>query len=140
MGSLGVIRIAILINTDETQYIHLLKGSFDNIFSHTSPSPMVTFYIPPITQTFPDPSNYDLLVIGGGTYVVNESTHWAVNELEFLKATVRDHPKLKIVVICFGHQKICQAFGGSLGYNEEVSAEVVGESFSTHLPPVEADI
>ena len=134
MGSSSATQIAILINTDESPYIQLFKESFRNIFIGLSPSPMVTFYTPPVTQIFPDPSNYDLLIIGGGTYVVDETTPWVVSELEFLKTTVRNYPNLKFVGICFGHQKISQAFGGSLGHNKNGSAEVIAKS-SLNSPP-----
>jgi GMP synthase-like glutamine amidotransferase len=126
MGSLEPsksLRIAILLNTDEPPYIPLFKSAYTSIFTTLSPTSTLTFYSPP-SNTLPNPAIYDLLIIGGGTYVVDETTPWVVNELEFLKNTVKDFPNLKMVAICFGHQKLCQAFGGELGWNKAGSAEV----------------
>ena len=132
MGSLAPsrpLKIAILINTDEPPYIPLFTSAYTSIFNTLSPTSKLTFYSPP-SLALPSPtelSNHDLLIVGGGTYVVDESAPWVVKELEFLKSTVRDFPRLKIVAICFGHQKYCQAFGGELGWNKAGKAEV-------HLP------
>jgi len=129
MGSLTPsrpLKIAILINTDEPPYTPLFTSAYTSIFNTLSPTSKLTFYSPP-SLTLPSPtelSNHDLLIIGGGTYVVDESSPWVVMELEFLKSTVRDFPRLKIVAICFGHQKYCQAFGGELGWNKAGKAEV----------------
>jgi hypothetical protein len=129
MGSLTPSRpfkIAILINTDEPPYIPLFTSAYTSIFNTLSPTSKLTFYSPPLLS-LPSPtelSNHDLLIIGGGTYVVDESAPWVVKELEFLKSTVRDFPRLKIVAICFGHQKCCQAFGGELGWNKAGKTEV----------------
>jgi GMP synthase-like glutamine amidotransferase len=129
MGSLAPsrpLKIAILINTDEPPYIPLFTSAYMSIFNTLSPTSKLTFYSPP-SLSLPSPtelSNHDLLIIGGGTYVVDESAPWVVKELEFLKTTVRDFPKLKIVAICFGHQKYCQAFGGELGWNKAGKTEV----------------
>ncbi|KAH8777070.1 class I glutamine amidotransferase-like protein [Hyaloscypha sp. PMI_1271] len=129
MGSLTPsrpLKIAILINTDEPPYTPLFTSAYTSIFNTLSPTSKLTFYSPP-SLTLPSPtelSNHDLLINGGGTYVVDESSPWVVKELEFLKSTVRDFPRLKIVAICFGHQKYCQAFGGELGWNKAGKAEL----------------
>jgi glucosinolate gamma-glutamyl hydrolase len=109
MGSLSppkALKIAILINTDEAPYIPLFKSAYLSIFTTLSPLSTLDFYIPPVTDVLPNPSSYELLIVGGGTYVADESTPWVLNELSFLKSTIRDFPKLKIVAICFGHQKL----------------------------------
>jgi hypothetical protein len=129
MGSLAPsrpLKIAILINTDEPPYIPLFTSAYMSIFNTLSPTSKPTFYSPPSLSlpSATELSNHDLLIIGGGTYVVDESAPWVVKELEFLKTTVRDFPKLKIVAICFGHQKYCQAFGGELGWNKAGKTEV----------------
>ncbi|PMD41669.1 class I glutamine amidotransferase-like protein [Hyaloscypha variabilis F] len=120
------LKIAILINTDEAPYIPLFKSAYTTLFTTLSPTSTLTFYSPP-SHSLPSPSElptYDLLVIGGGTYVVDEDTPWVVEELEFMKNVLENYPDLKIVAICFGHQKLCQAFGGELGWNKAGKAEL----------------
>jgi len=129
MGSISTpksLKIAILINTDEAPYIPLFKSAYTNIFTALSPTSTLNFYSPP-SHSLPSPAelpSYDLLIIGGGTYVVDDDTPWVVEEFEFMKRTVEDFPNLRIVAICFGHQKFCQAFGGELGWNKAGKAEV----------------
>jgi hypothetical protein len=120
------LKIAILINTDEAPYIPLFKSAYTTLFTTLSPTSTLTFYSPP-SHSLPSPSElptYDLLIIGGGTYVVDEDTPWVVEELEFMKNVLENYPDLKIVAICFGHQKLCQAFGGELGWNKAGKPEV----------------
>jgi len=138
MGSISFpksMKIAIFINTDEAPYILLFKSAYTIIFTILSPTSTITFYLPP-SHSLPSPaelSSYDLLIIGGGTYVVDEDTPWVVKELEFIKRTIADYPNLKIVAICFGHQKLCQVFGGEMGWNKCGKAEVcLPSSLSPH--------
>ncbi|KAE9373262.1 class I glutamine amidotransferase-like protein [Stipitochalara longipes BDJ] len=136
MGSITTprpLKIAILINTDEVPYISLFKSAYTTLFSTLSPKSTINFYSPP-SHSLPSPSelpSYDLVVIGGGTYVVDEDTPWVVEELEFMKRMVKEYQDMKIVAICFGHQKLCQALGGELGWNKAGKAEVSGH----HHPP-----
>jgi glucosinolate gamma-glutamyl hydrolase len=139
MGSLSpsrCLKIAVLINTDEAPYIPLFTSAYKRIFTTLSPTATLTFYSPP-SHSLPSPielSAYDLLIVGGGTYVVDESAPWVADELEFLKNTIRKFPELKIVAICFGHQKLCQAFGGELGWNKAGKAEVCSPSLPLLFP------
>ena len=51
------------------------------------------------------------------------SAPWVLKMQAFLRDTVRDFPRRKIVGICWGHQTICVSFGGKVG-NREGGAEV----------------
>ena len=115
MASNKPLKIAILINTDEIPYATMMTTSYTHIFTSLSPSSVVTFFHPITSQTYPDPSVYGLLVVGGGTYIPDETLPWYLKEMDFLH-TLTDHPTLKIVYICFGHQKLAQVLGGALGY------------------------
>jgi hypothetical protein len=74
MAPLKLLKIAILINTDESHYITLFKKSYLTIFTTLSPTSTITFYDPVTTHSRLKPANCDLLIIGGGTYVVEETT------------------------------------------------------------------
>jgi len=42
------------------------------------------------------------------------SDPWVLKLQEYLRRTVKEFPKQKIVGICWGHQTICVAFGGTV--------------------------
>jgi GMP synthase-like glutamine amidotransferase len=73
---------------------------------------MIDFYDPIIAQTYPDPSEYDLIVLSGGVVDPMGSVPWQLKMQKFLRSTVREHPRQKIVGICWGHQTIAVTFGG----------------------------
>ncbi|KXN83788.1 Putative glutamine amidotransferase-like protein C13C5.04 [Leucoagaricus sp. SymC.cos] len=70
---------------------------------------------------FPDEeriSEYDLfMVTGSATNAYDDSIEWVRTLLSFLKGVIHDHPRVKLVGICFGHQIVCRALGGACAPN-----------------------
>ena len=122
-------RIAVLLNGLASPNTAGIKASFEtaiasasSLNSDASP-PTITFYDPIIAQIHPDPSKYDLIVLSGGTADPMGSDPWVLKLQNYLRTTVKDFPKQKIVGICWGHQTTCISFGGSVA-SMEGAAEI----------------
>ena len=115
-GNIKPLKIAVLINGFESPMTPAVRNSFlTATAAATSITPSVDFFDPIVVQVYPDPSNYDLIVLSGGTADPMGSDPWVLRMHTYLKATVQEYPMKKIVGICWGHQTICVAFGGSVG-------------------------
>ena len=125
------LRIAILINGYESAYKPLTLTSFKSALttaSRPSPSPSIDFYDPIVAQTYPDPEKYDLIILSGGSADPMGSDPWVLKLQDYLRETVAQYPKQKLVGICWGHQTLSVTFGGTVGSME--SAELGVNSFS----------
>lgn len=110
------LKIAVLINGFDSPNTPAVRDSYVTaITAASSIPPSVNFFDPIVAQLYPDPSKYDLIVLSGGTADPMGLDPWVLKMHTFLRATVQDYPKQKIVGICWGHQTICVAFGGSVG-------------------------
>jgi GMP synthase-like glutamine amidotransferase len=132
MGSItpSPLRIAILLNGFASHFTPQIRLSFttaitsaSSLSKSPSPPPTIDFYDPIIAQTYPDPSQYDLIVLSGGTADPMGSDPWVLKTQDFLRTTVKEWPERKLVGICWGHQTMCVAFGGKVG-NREGGAEI----------------
>lgn len=114
------LNIAVMLNGKQTSSpksaairasftIALTSASFQ--ISHPTP-PSITFYDPIVAQIYPDPARYDLIVLSGGTADPMGSEPWVLKLQDYLRETVQNFPRQKIVGICWGHQTICVSFGG----------------------------
>lgn len=108
---------------------------------------------PNVSFTFPDPTQYDLVVALGapwGAWDDNSIGNWSLQELEWIKNIVQSNKPL--LGICFGGQLIARAMGGSVApalqceigwkniWSEEKSIVSEGPWFQFHydswqLPP-----
>ncbi|KAL4962717.1 type 1 glutamine amidotransferase [Aspergillus stella-maris] len=116
MAPITPLRIAIIINTDEAEPVRLFKQGYSSIFKTLDPNATVTFYDPVVAQVYPDPNAYDLIVVGGGTYIPGDESSWMVNLRGFLKSMVGTYEGRKMVGICLGHQTLATMLGGNMSY------------------------
>lgn len=107
------------MNTDEPEFHRLMRASYIDIFHRLEPQAVLTFYDPIVAQEYPEAGKYDLVIVGGGTYIPDDESSWIRNLVGYLRDVVVDQPSQKIVAICLGHQKLSQAFGGSMAFLPE---------------------
>jgi GMP synthase-like glutamine amidotransferase len=113
------LKIAVLINGFETEYSPAVRASFISATTSAAqiaklPTPTIDFYDPIVAQIHPDPSNYDLIVLSGGTADHKKPDPWVLKLRAYLQTTVREHPKQKLLGICWGHQALAISSGDSV--------------------------
>lgn len=82
----------------------LLRQCLEN-FETTTVSPVSG-------DSFPDPEAFDGYLIMGSEFSVNDNTPWIESLLTFIQDVVQK--SIPLVGICFGHQAIAKALGGTV--------------------------
>lgn len=115
------LRIAVIINTDDPEPLRMMEESFISIFNTLAAGSTVEFFHGFSNSPLPSVADgrYDLLVIGGGTYIPSSDSLWVHRLLEFERDLYTNYPCQKTVCICIGHQTMAIALGGSLEYMPE---------------------
>ncbi|KAJ5761989.1 Glutamine amidotransferase type 1 [Penicillium nucicola] len=81
------------------------------------PGAVIDLFYPIDGSPFPNAPDYNLVILTGGTFnLTNEKVdQWVEDTFNFIQATTRDYPKTKILGICWGHQAVARALGGTIG-------------------------
>ncbi|KAH7904406.1 class I glutamine amidotransferase-like protein, partial [Hygrophoropsis aurantiaca] len=56
-----------------------------------------------------DVAEYDSVIVSGSAHGVNDKDEWILELTKFLHDTAENHPQVKLIGICFGHQIISRA-------------------------------
>ncbi|PWN50129.1 class I glutamine amidotransferase-like protein [Violaceomyces palustris] len=62
---------------------------------------------------------WDAIMITGSASSATQELAWNVKLAEFIRRTAEDHPLVRIIGICYGHQIIARAFGAKVEENEK---------------------
>ncbi|KAH7922390.1 class I glutamine amidotransferase-like protein [Leucogyrophana mollusca] len=89
-------------------------------------STLIKAFLPEVIQSFrvdafsaierqypTDVDQYDSIIVSGSAHSVNDHDGWITQLAEFLNTTATEHPKVKLIGICFGHQIISHAVFGN---------------------------
>jgi len=115
--------------------------------------PAERFSTPALAVTFPEASQWDLIVILGAPWPADQITAWTSTEAAFLRSAHDQH--VPVLGICFGAQLLAEALGGGsermrahrLGWQDVTPADPfqlpTGPWFHWHtdrlVPPTEAE-
>jgi GMP synthase-like glutamine amidotransferase len=109
------LRIAILLNSYRSPFITEIRDSYVRSIGAVSPDAALSFFYPAEkADDFPDPNEFDLIVIGGSNSDPRNKHQWILRVHKFILDVVANHPRKKLCGICWGHQTISMLFGAEL--------------------------
>lgn len=121
MASPNPLKIAILLNSYRSPFITEIRDSYIRSLAAVAPDSSLTFFYPADKpgHLFPDPSAFDLIVIGGGNADPRMRHAWILAVHAFILDVVAHQQQelavAKLCGICWGHQTISMLFGGDVG-------------------------
>lgn len=92
-------------------------GQIANALRHHNPDWQFTGYEAHAGELPDDPDAVDGLVFSGSPASVNQSDNWISGALDFIRAA--HEIRMPMVGICFGHQAIAKALGGTVSANPQ---------------------
>ncbi|ETS73442.1 hypothetical protein PFICI_15047 [Pestalotiopsis fici W106-1] len=115
------LKIAIVRNYDTpATWGQLMIDSFSNTIKSIVPGAAIETFFPITNGVFPDIDGFDLIILTGGTVnlTLPEVEPWVENTFDFIR-TVSQSSSTKLMGICWGHQAICRALGGTIRFNSQ---------------------
>lgn len=107
-------RIAILINTlPDSPLAPYVQASWKRALKSVEPTAQIDLFDPVIAEEYPDPLDYDLIILSGGSTDPRSSEPWVLKMVDYVR-DVAASKSCKLLGICWGHQLIAQALGGKI--------------------------
>lgn len=103
-----------LLNSYKSPFINQIRQSYVKTITAVSPESKLTFFYPAEKNEFPNPQDFDLIVVGGSNVDPRKSHDWIQQVHQFVLSVIRDHPDKKLCGVCWGHQTISRIFGGEV--------------------------
>ena len=108
-------KVAILLNSYRSPFISEIRDSYIRAIHAVSHDVSLAFFYPANKHDdFPDPADFDLIVIGGANVDPRTKHPWYSRIHKFILDVVANHPRKKLCGICWGHQTISLLFGGEV--------------------------
>ncbi|KAF8549194.1 class I glutamine amidotransferase-like protein [Imleria badia] len=134
-----MVKLALLICDDTIPPVNALYGNYGRLLNHLLSESLarissdVTFTLDAYDvvnemEYPPDSDHYDGLFISGSRASSYEDKEWINKLVAYVARIITEKPSLKLFGICFGHQIIAKALGGSCVLNNglwEVSVTTV---------------
>lgn len=113
MGSIAKLHIAVLVNhPPHTTFWPEVRNAFVDTFALVAPDAQVDLFDPIVERNYPNPNDYDLIILSGGKGNALSDDPWVLQQVEWVQNLVEQYPKKKLVGICLGHQLVVRALGG----------------------------
>ncbi|EXJ81972.1 hypothetical protein A1O1_08039 [Capronia coronata CBS 617.96] len=86
----------------------------------SQPDAVIEHFQPIDGGNVPDAPSFDLVILTGGTadLTLPQPEPWVANLLDWIRDTVANSPTTKLLGICWGHQAISRALGGTIDVKE----------------------
>ncbi|ETN45929.1 uncharacterized protein HMPREF1541_00111 [Cyphellophora europaea CBS 101466] len=118
-------RVAILRNYPldvETEWGQQMLDSIAGLVRQSQPEAAIEYYAPIDGGDTPDAASFNLVILTGGTWDITlpeeQFDPWVARTVNWIRQTVRESPSTKLVGICWGHQVIARALGGTVVYGK----------------------
>lgn len=136
----SAVKIAIINNVSNADSISdEMIGSFKRLIWKSNPDAIIDVFVADTCPRLPEASHYNVIIITGGTYNLcqNEDDYadWVKRELRYIR-DLQHVEETRVLAMCWGHQAVAHAFGGSVGLvpNKHMVSGSCSSNHLTHIP------